>query len=367
MPARGTATSVSPDSPRATPVTIARGAAAAVADLLLPRARLLPVVREVSRKAVTAVGLAGAALYADWLVLQPTLGRHLSPVHSYVSELGALTRPNHPLVNVLDTLAGVLVLAFGLALVRLVPPSPPARAGAVLLALSGAAAAADGAGPITCAPSVDAGCTAGGVALHAPVQDLVATAASVLDVVGSVGSMALLGLALSGTAWATTGRAGRRLAAFAVPLAVVVGVLGAWDVDVGLPQRALVVVQSAWLTVLATSIIPRGTARTEQRVGAASRRCAVVDRHGGVTLRDSDLTGSPAALPSARRCRSCHEVGSEPRRRVFAVAGSHCRCDSAEEWTASRRGATRPIAAMASSQSPAQRLPSGRGGTGRRR
>jgi hypothetical protein len=55
-------------------------------------------------------------------------------------------------------------------------------------------------------------------------------------------------------AWRELARTGRGLFTAAAPLALLVGALGALDVAVGLPQRALIVLQAAWMARLALSL-----------------------------------------------------------------------------------------------------------------
>ena len=69
---------------------------------------------------------------------------------------------------------------------------------------------------MTCAPSLQPECAAGGLALHGPAQDLAATALS-------------------------------------VPLTLVVALLGLLESAVGLPQRALILLHAAWIAVLAVT------------------------------------------------------------------------------------------------------------------
>jgi hypothetical protein len=90
----------------------------------------------VRRTGVTAaVGLVGAVVYSDWLVLEPTIGRDLSPVRTYISELGALTRPHHEVVDLLEVVSGACILLFAVGLADVLPAAARTRLGTVGLAV----------------------------------------------------------------------------------------------------------------------------------------------------------------------------------------------------------------------------------------
>ena len=199
-----------------------------------------------------AAGVVGAVVYSDWLFVEPTIGRELSPVRSYVSELGALSMPHHAVVNVLDVLCGACVFLFAVRLSRALPRAGRARLGAIGLGVFGLTTALNGLWPMTCAPSRDQGCSAGGLALHAARQDQAATALSVVANLAVLASMFWLVTALATTPdWQRVARAGRLLLFATVPLTLAVGLLGVLEGSVGLLQRLLVLLQSAWIVVLA--------------------------------------------------------------------------------------------------------------------
>lgn len=213
--------------------------------------------RTPGRGGTAALGLIGAGLYTDWIVLDPTIGGDLSPVRSYVSELSALTHPHHLVANRLDVVSGVCVLLFAVGLLRRLPGAGAAqRLGGFGLAAFGLTTALNGLWPMTCEPSIQRLCAAGGLALHATVQDLAATALSVVAVLGVLGSMLAFGAALRAVpGWQAVAATGRWLFVVAGLLTVVVGVLALLDRDVGLAQRPLVTVQSAWIAVLAVAVL----------------------------------------------------------------------------------------------------------------
>jgi hypothetical protein len=226
-------------------------------------------------------GLVAAALYTDWLILEPVIGTALPPARSYVSELGARSQAHHVIPDALDVVCGLCLLLFCVRLKAVLDADEAprgARAGTYALMGFAAATTVNALVPMTCAPSVQAGCPAGGLALHAPVEDLAATALSALAVVLSVASMALFAHGLADVAaWRDVSRTGRWLFLAAAPLAVVVGALGSLDVAVGLPQRALIVLQAAWIACLAmggdavsrSTRLPRSRPPTRPTPGSA--------------------------------------------------------------------------------------------------
>ena len=202
-----------------------------------------------------ALGLLGAVLYGSWPVLQPAVGSDLPVLWSYVSEMAAANRPHHTLVSALDLSAGVCIVLFTCRLQRLLPGHGTARrVGIAALGVFGAATALNARWPMTCAPSLQPECAAGGLALHGPAQDLAATALSVLGVLGVLASMFGLGHSLRATpGWERAAQVGSWLLALSVPLTLVVALLGLLESAVGLPQRALILLHAAWIAVLAVT------------------------------------------------------------------------------------------------------------------
>lgn len=216
----------------------------------------------VADRAAAVLGLIGAVLYTDWVVLEPLIGRDLSSARSYVSELGALTHPGHGLVNALDVISGLCIMVFSVRLARRLP-LPAGRLGPLLgcagLSAFGAATALNALWPMTCAPSVQAACAAGGMALRGRAQDVAYTALSAVAVFGVEASMLALGRGLRRSpGWAGAAQAGRWIFAGTVPLTGLVTLLGLLERDVGLPQRALIVVQAGWVATLAVQLLRAG-------------------------------------------------------------------------------------------------------------
>jgi hypothetical protein len=262
-----------------------------------------------------ALGVLGAVLYCDWVVLEPIFGTGLSPVHSYVSELAAVTRPHHLLFNVADIVAGLCFLVLARDVRRHLAQSDTGGRGAISLALVGLATTAGGFLPMTCAPSVQARCPAGGLALHSPLQDQLATAFSVVGAVAVVLSMRALAAGVpDDLTWPGVARNGRRLFALAAPLTVVVGVLGLLDLDVGLPQRALLILDSTWVCFVSVALAagvgaaePTGEARHPDSARAGPRTRHTAPRLG-LTARSNLTAGQQGKRsPVSQRQRQRHK------------------------------------------------------------
>lgn len=98
-------------------------------------------------------------LYNDW-VFETAFNPHISPKHSLISELSALSQPYHWIFQTLDISAGLLTLAFVIVVWRLtVGLSTRSRlllAG--LFAFVGIDSIVDASLPVACAPSMDPQC-----------------------------------------------------------------------------------------------------------------------------------------------------------------------------------------------------------------
>jgi hypothetical protein len=250
------------------------------------------------------LGLVAAALYCDWVVLEPTVGRDLSPAHSFVSEMAAQTHPYHVLLNAADVVAGVCLVLFALDLLRVMPLTGVSRwAGAGCVSVFGCATAVNAFFPMTCVPSQQPRCPAAGVGVGSPLQDQVATACSVLAAVAVVLSMLAFARALRDVpGWQRLGKWALRFFAVATPLTVVVGLLGLLEMYVGLPQRALLLVDSSWIATLAVSVLSVPSAARVQLVRLRSefRRPARRTR-SRVAMRDAEGASRRAAGRPSRR------------------------------------------------------------------
>ena len=136
--------------------------------------------------------------------------------------------------------------------------------GCVSLMLFGLTTALGALVPMTCMPSVQPTCTAGGLALNGPGWDLIYTALNVVANVGIEVSMLLFGLGRASLKrWEITGRTGWVLLFLSAPH----GILDAYFLFklpnlVGLPQRALLILQSAWIVAIAATLIGKANRST---------------------------------------------------------------------------------------------------------
>ncbi|MEV2249219.1 DUF998 domain-containing protein [Streptomyces sp. NPDC050147] len=207
----------------------------------------------------------GAVAYSTWL-LEAFLGTGLSPLSSYVSELGARDQPYGTLFRTADLTAGLLVLVGAAGALLWLPRRWSTVVGWAGLALFGAATAVDSRLPLSCAPTADAACVArerAGLvptahAAHA-VSSSVAVAGALVALValtfaarrhgllpplaGSLGPLVVL-LELAATAWTLTA-----IAAFDAGH-------GTWALGAG--QRFQVLLIAVWLGLLARAVVRRG-------------------------------------------------------------------------------------------------------------
>ncbi|MFE9395030.1 DUF998 domain-containing protein [Streptomyces flavidovirens] len=203
----------------------------------------------------------GATVYTAW-VLEAVLATGLDPLRTYVSELAAADQPFGGLFRVTDLVAGLLILAGALwAFVRYRPRGLWDVTGWAALAVFGAATAADSRLPLSCAPTVDAGCAvreaAGFVpathAAHAWSSSIASTAAVVAVVALTVAArrrgrpspLARTGPAIAAAELAATVWTLSSIAAFEAGN-------GLWLLGAG--QRLQVLLAAVWLVVLAWSI-----------------------------------------------------------------------------------------------------------------
>ncbi|WP_203820233.1 DUF998 domain-containing protein [Paractinoplanes ferrugineus] len=193
-----------------------------------------------------------AALYSNWCYLGPLVGRDLPVAGSYISELGALTRPHHTLVNAFGACSGICCLLLTVQLWRLLPRMSRWQQALAALAIFGVTTTLSAVQPMTCAPSIEPGCTAGGITGHAGWQDLAESASSVLADIAlplSILFSARAFGALPDQAFAARGS--RAWFALTAALTITVGGLSLAGQGGGLPQRALDLTQSTWLAALA--------------------------------------------------------------------------------------------------------------------
>ncbi|WP_406398208.1 DUF998 domain-containing protein [Streptomyces uncialis] len=213
---------------------------------------------------------AGTLAYSAWL-LEAVLPTGLPRATAYVSELAAEGEPFSALFRATDLLAGLLLLTA--ALLGLLRPSarlpwaegrPWTLVGWSALALFAAATVADSRLPLSCTPTMDAGCAerehSGLVPLtHSAhlVTSAMATAAALLTAValtvaarryGIGGPVARAGTVLVAAQLAATGWTLGAVWAFGEGL-------GSWGL--GVAQRLQLVLLALWLVVFARTLARR--------------------------------------------------------------------------------------------------------------
>ncbi len=215
----------------------------------------------VAHAACSALLLLGALLYTTWTV-ETFLPTRLSPLRTYVSELAATDQPYGTFFRSFDLLAGLLVLAGAVGALGWLRCRGRAAAGWAGIALFGAATAVDSRLPLSCAPTVDAGCLARQAAGDVPWTHTAHTVSSGLAVAGALAGMVLLTVVArrEPAVWPALARSGPvllvlELAATGWTLVSVVAFEsghGTWGLGVG--QRLQVLFIAVWIAVLAWSL-----------------------------------------------------------------------------------------------------------------
>ncbi|MEV6945851.1 DUF998 domain-containing protein [Streptomyces sp. NPDC051172] len=193
----------------------------------------------------------GALAYSSF-VLEAFLHTGLSPLRSYVSELSVADRPYAFLFRAGDVTAGCCLLALAMALARRLPATRGRACGCVALAVTAVASIGDGLWPMPCAPSVDPVCRATDSADLDQQLGQIHTLSSLAEFTGAILAMLLLSKVLQRTGH-------RRPARWSLRAGVATAALGALEIAmaltgvrwVGLPERAQVVLVSAWCAAMA--------------------------------------------------------------------------------------------------------------------
>ncbi|NKY19687.1 DUF998 domain-containing protein [Tsukamurella spumae] len=210
--------------------------------------------------------IGGAVLYSAWLIA-PVLGSELSPLTSYVSEVGASGQPYARLFRATDLLAGT-ALVVAAALIWRAAPRATTRAGTAAargallgLLVLGAATMCDALMPLSCTPTADAACAARELAGQVPFTHLGHAVSS--GIAGFGGVVAVLGWALWRGAEGADGRTPllRRFDGVRLTLGAGVAFLlaTAWTLlamlepalYLGLAQRAQILSLTLWLVLVA--------------------------------------------------------------------------------------------------------------------
>ncbi|MEU0251622.1 DUF998 domain-containing protein [Streptomyces sp. NPDC006184] len=201
------------------------------------------------------LGMMGALAYSSF-VLEAFLHTGLSPLHSYVSELSVTDRPYAFLFRAGDITAGCGLLALAMALARQLPATRRRTSGCVALAVTAAASIGDGVWPMPCAPSLDPVCRATDSADLDQQIGQIHTLSSLAEFTGAILAMVLLSKVLR-----CTGH--RRSAWWSLTAGVATAALGALEIAmaltgirwIGLPERAQVLLVSAWCAAMARLLI----------------------------------------------------------------------------------------------------------------
>ncbi|MET9328733.1 DUF998 domain-containing protein [Tsukamurella sp. NPDC003166] len=205
--------------------------------------------------------IGGAVLYSAWLIA-PVLGSELSPLTSFVSEVGASGQPSAKLFRATDLLAGTAVVVAAALAWRAARPAPWAARGALLgLLVLGAATMCDALMPLSCTPTADAACAARELAGQVPFTHLGHAVSS--GIAGFGGVVAVLGWARWRGTEGAGGRSpllrrfdGARLAlgagaAFLLATGWTLLAMLAPALYLGLAQRAQILALTLWLVLVA--------------------------------------------------------------------------------------------------------------------
>lgn len=217
--------------------------------------------------------IAGAVFYSAWLIA-PLLGSQLSPLTSYVSEVGAAGQPRAVLFRATDLLAGTCFVVGAALLWRAArPASRLALIALTGLVVLGASTMGDALMPLSCTPTADAACAAREAAGLVPLTHVGHVVTSGLAGFGGV--IAVL-------AWGALRRAsgfdGARLAlgvgvAFLVATTWTLAAMTVPDLYLGLAQRLQILTLTLWLTLLALPLHdPPHPARTRAAPDTPRRR-----------------------------------------------------------------------------------------------
>ncbi|MEU8695909.1 DUF998 domain-containing protein [Streptomyces sp. NPDC048665] len=257
----------------------------------------------------------GGLAYSSFL-LEGFFRTGLNPLHSYVSESSVAGRPYAFLFRTGDIAAGCGLLVLAMALARRLPARRPRAGGCLALAVTAAASITDGVWPMPCAPSVDPVCRAADSADLGQQLRQVHTLSSLTEFTGVILAMLLLSTVLHRTGH-------RRLARWSLVAGILAAALGALEIAmvltgvrwVGLPERAQVLLVSAWCTAMARFLVHAPPASAPRRDAAdAAMRGECLTR----TVRWRHHAAAPPASqkPTSSACAGLHPT---PRAAPTAV------------------------------------------------
>ncbi|MEU9446194.1 DUF998 domain-containing protein [Streptomyces sp. NPDC048304] len=232
-------------------------------------------------------------------MLEALLHTGLSPLRSYVSELSVADRPYAFLFRVGDITAGCGLLALAIALVRRLPATRRRASGCVALAVTAAASIGDGLWPMPCAPSVDPVCRATDSADLDQQLGQIHTRSSLAEFTGAILAMLLLSKVLQRTGH-------RRPARWSLTTGVATAALGAMEIAmvltgvrwVGLPERAQVLLVSAWCAAMACFLLripPVSAPQHDPTASSSARPSPASAASSACEMRSSDGQRGPRA------------------------------------------------------------------------
>lgn len=205
--------------------------------------------------------IGGAVLYSTWLIAS-LLGSELSPLTSFVSEVGASGQPYAKLFRATDLLSGTALVVAGALAWRAARPAPWTARGALIgVLILGAATMCDALMPLSCTPTADAACAAREAAGLVPFTHVGHAVSS--GIAGFGGVVAVLGWALWRGSEGADGRTplprrfdGARLAlgaglAFLLATAWTLAAMLEPALYLGLAQRAQIIALTLWLVLVA--------------------------------------------------------------------------------------------------------------------
>ena len=198
-------------------------------------------------------GIAGPVLFAMITIVSAALRPDYSHVRSFISELGANGTSHATLMNYAGFVpAGLMLVAFGVALAAALPRDRLSTVGAILVALFGAGVAADGI--ISCDP----GCPQAGGSVENLLHNRIAPVAFLCAIVGA-GTLGIRFRRLP--AWRNLSRYSLLISAVAACFLVALATSLESRVLTGLWQRFLLMTLFAWCTAVGWHVFSAPTGR----------------------------------------------------------------------------------------------------------
>jgi hypothetical protein len=212
-----------------------------------------------------------AAVSYSSFVLSPWTHAAPSAAGGFVSELEDPGQPFAWLYRTSDVVAGVGILLAAWAVWRLVSGRRWAKAGVVLLALTGVGSLLDPAASMRCDPSTSAACAQGEHNVAGLFGQLIAlhTDSGLLGFVGSAAGAAVLGVALADS-WPTWGRLQIALGISMASCGLADIVLLLMSASIATTERVRVLLTSGWLLAVGFFLLQQQHLRMRQPAEQAS-------------------------------------------------------------------------------------------------